>query len=303
MTYREGIGAVGGKETLILLAVVCLLFPICPPAFAQQTGADQQARQGGQPADQGPDLLSEGKQQQEALKREAKELSRKAGAKIRSFAVYADNFFSRSTKKRNLGWVMFAGAVLVGLVSMFYGWAIVQGFLVPFAPLWGLVTGGSVAFCLVAAFARGEETWLKLLLVSVGTALGFGFYLFSALRARPIGVLLVVMSPFLIAAAFLFPFQDKVALVIFVLGFLLGFAAMIETRPLTIISTSIFGSLFLLSAIGLASHLVGDQAAWLQHSFQWLLKTPYALIAVWLLLAFIASNFQFMIGPRGALEE
>ncbi len=250
-----------------------------------------------------PQLRPDTEEPRERLKHGATELGKTAGRKLTEFAGYADSFFEEATNNRLVGWGLFAGALTVGLASMLYGWAVMQVFLIPFAPFWGVITGGGIAFCMIAALYSEREVWFKLLLLAVGVAMGFGLYLFSALRAKPVAALLVIMSPFLLIAAFLFPVHDKLGLAIFAAGFLAGFAAMIEVRPLAIVATSILGACAVLSGVSLLSHLIGDQVEWLSELFNWLVVNPLMLAIVLAVLAFIAANYQFITGPRGPLAE
>ncbi len=241
--------------------------------------------------------------QRAAIKREVAGLGREAAERAGEIARHADSLLEQATRRRWIGWVAFLGALAVGLMAMFYGWHLIQTFLIPFAPFWGLITGASIAFCLIAAFYSERAVWFRLLLFAVGAAFGFGLYLFSALRAKPVAAFLVIMSPFLVTAAFLFPVQDKVALAIFAVGFVTGFAAMIEVRPLAVVSTSIFGACSLLAGAGLLSHLVGRRADWVRSAFTWLLDNPLIALLAWVVVAFVGANFQFMTGPRGGLED
>jgi hypothetical protein len=281
---------------LILLVALLVLAPAAVPTTLAQERAAQA------PVEK-PTVKPKAEKGREALKAEATEITRRAGQKVTEFARYADSLFEDATGSALIGWGLFCVAVLVGLVAMFYGWTILQSFLIPFAPFWGLLTGGGIAFCLITAFYTGRATWFKLLLLAVGIALGFGLYLFSALRAKPVAAFLVIMSPFLLLAAFLFPIQDALGLAIFVAGFVAGFAAMIEVRPLAIISTSLFGAVTLLASLGLLSHLLGARAEWLEGFYRWVMGGPLLLVVSIAVLAFIGGNYQFMTGPRGSLED
>ncbi|MFO8006487.1 MAG: hypothetical protein R6V05_01995 [Candidatus Brocadiia bacterium] len=286
---------------VMFVLVVCLLGAASepdesPPAEeAPPAPTEEQPEERERPAKAGD--------QREAIRREAAELGREAGKKAGEIARHADSLLERATRQRWVGWVAFLGALAVGLMALFYGWHLIQTFLIPFAPFWGLITGGSIAFCLIAAFYTQRDVWFRLLLFAVGSAFGFGLYLFSALRAKPVAAFLCIMSPFLMAAAFLFPVHDKVALAIFAVGFLAGFAAMIEVRPLAVVSTSIFGACSLLVGLGLLSHLVAERADWVRDAFTWLMDNPLIALVAWLVIAFAGSNFQFMTGPRGGLED
>jgi hypothetical protein len=280
--------------------LICLIL-----SFTTLFAAPVLARQAPEPtAEQTTEQQAEKpKEPKEELKEGVSRVTERAGEKLTEFAAYADGLFEKATSNRLLGWLMLALAAVGGLISIFYGWSLIQRLLIPFAPFWGLMTGGGIAFCLISAFYTERETWFKLLLLVVGVGAGLALYLFSALRAKPVAAFLVILSPFLILAAFLFPIHDTLGLVIFCAGFVAGFAAMIEVRPLAIVSTSFFGAGCLLAAVGILSHLIGDGAPWLRDFFQWLAVHPLALVVALAVLTFLGSNFQFMTGPRGTLED
>jgi len=286
------------RTTIATLTVLVLLLALLfsTPVAAQQASQTPSRQAAGQEPEKPKDPKEE-------LKEGVTRMTEGAGEKLTDFAAYADALFQRAASNRLLGWLMLALAAMGGLVSIFYGWSLIQRLLIPFAPFWGLMTGGGIAFCLISAFYTERETWFKLLLLVVGVGAGLALYLFSALRAKPVAAFLVILSPFLILAAFLFPVHDTLGLVIFCAGFVAGFAAMIEVRPLAIISTSLFGAGCMVGALGILSHLIGNSAQWLREFFQWLTVHPLALVVSLAVLTFLGSNFQFMTGPRGSLED
>jgi len=68
-------------------------------------------------------------------------------------------------------------------------------------------------------------------------------------------------------------------------------------------STAVFGACSLLVGLGLLSHLVAERADWVRDAFTWLMDNPLIALVAWLVVAFAGSNFQFMTGPRGGLED
>ncbi len=139
----------------------------------------------------------------------------------------------------------------------------------------------------------------------MGVALGLALYLFSALRARPVAAFLVVLSPFLILAMPLFglPHTQVVGLVLFCAGLLAGFAAMVEVRPLAIISTSLFGAACMIGAWGTLGHLLGKRVIFVNDSFTWTTGQPIMLVLVWVVLGFVGISYQFTTGPKGTLAD
>ncbi|MFW6188878.1 MAG: hypothetical protein ACOC7T_00460 [Planctomycetota bacterium] len=239
------------------------------------------------------------------LKEGAARLKERARQKVGSFAQYADGYFNSLTENAALAWIGMAVAAVLGAVSAMYGWTLIKSLLVPFAPVWGLATGGASAFCIIQAFYTGRPFWWRLLVLAVGITAGLALYLFSALRAKPVAAFLVILSPFLILAVFLFPQQNLLGLVIFCAGLLAGFAAMVEVRPLAIISTSLLGSGLLLAAYGILARLTGKSGPlkFVRGSFDWLIEHPLMLLLVWGVVAFMGLNFQFTTGPKGTLED
>lgn len=268
---------------------LCLLALLYNVAAAQQTPFQQPQKRSGSPREQ--------------IKEGAERFRERAEREVRDFAVYADRYFRDITQNRAVGWATLLGAALVGVVTLLYGWVLVKSLLIPFAPVWGLATGGATAFCIIQAMYTEREVWFRLLVLAVGVTLGLGLYLFSALRAKPVAAFLVILSPFLILGAFLLPHEGVLGLIIFCTGLLAGFAAMVEVRPLAIISTSLFGAGCIVSAYGLLAHLIGRQLDVVRDSFDWLMAHALMLVLVWLVVAFVGANFQFSTGPRGTLED
>ena len=238
----------------------------------------------------------------ERTRREAAKLVEQAGEKVKDFAQYADGYLKKATSSPLIGWVVLAVGSLIGALSLFFGWTFVQWLLVPSAPLLGLATGGFTAFCVIQALYTNRPTWFRLTLLAVGVAIGIAVYLFTALKAKPVAAFLVIMSPFMMLAAFLFPYSAVMGLVIFCIGFLAGFAAMIEVRPLSIIATSVLGGCALVATWGLLSHLLHGQPPFVRDVFEWLMANPDMLAIAWGALVFIGVCFQFATGPRGGLE-
>lgn len=238
----------------------------------------------------------------EAARQQVGRVAAEAAGKIKDFAAYADGYFKHAAASPAAGWFFAAVAALSGALALFFGWALLQSLMVPCAPVLGLATGGFLAFCIVEALYTNRPVWFRLTLLAVGAVLGVALYLFSALKARPVAAFLVIMSPFLILAAFLFSYNGMVGLVIFTLGFVAGFAAMIEARPLSIVATSMFGSLALLGALGLLSHLLQQQVPAVRNVFTWLIAGPLTVGVAWAVMAFAGCSFQFTTGPRGTLK-
>jgi len=239
----------------------------------------------------------------EAVEKEMRDLRKKARHVVGDFASNANHILASVASAGATGWLVLGLLCLVGMVSLLFGWTLLQALLVPFAPVWGLLTGGVTAFCIVEAFYQGEAIWLRLTLVALGSMIGIALFLFSALRAKPVAAFLVILSPFLILAAFLFPYDQLVGLLMFCAGFAAGFAAMIEVRHLAIISTSVLGSSAMVAAVGLLNHLLGGRPEFLSTSYEWLLANPLMLAGAWALVIFVGANIQFATGPRGSLES
>jgi hypothetical protein len=246
-----------------------------------------------------------GESPEQRIKRGAAELRTTAEAKVGTFAAYANKLLENLTGSRPLAWTLMVVAVVVGLISLMYGWTLIQSLLIPLAPVWGVLTGGVTAFCVIEAFYTNTQAWFRVVLLTVGVALGLSLYLFSALRAKPVAAFLVVLSPFLILAMPLFglPQTQVVGLVLFCAGFLAGFAAMVEVRPLAILSTALFGSGCLMGVWGTLAHLLGKGFPFLIDSFTWTIGQPVMLILVWAVVGFVGVSYQFTTGPRGTLAD
>jgi hypothetical protein len=277
-----------------------------PPVYAE---ADKPAPPSEQKAAAPPQ--QEKLKPREAARREAERLAQAAGQKVKDFAGYADGYLERATEVPVYGWSALAAAALLGTLSLFFGWTFLQWLLVPCAPLLGLTTGGFTAFCVVQTLYTNRPAWFRMTLLGVGVAVGVGLYLFSALKAKPVAAFLVILSPFLMVAAFLFSYSAAsgvtasaaIGLVIFCIGFAAGFAAMIEVRFLSIGATALLGAVSLVATWGLLSHLMHGQPQFLRDVFLWLLDNPLMLAIACGALAFVGICFQLATGPRGGLAE
>ncbi|MHC4789577.1 MAG: hypothetical protein ACYS8K_10305, partial [Planctomycetota bacterium] len=156
---------------------------------------------------------------------------------------------------------------------------------------------------IVEALYTNRPVWFRLLLLAVGAGMGIALYLFSALKAKPVAAFLVILSPFLILAAFFFSYSALAGLALFCAGFLAGFAAMIEIRPLAIVATCMLGSTSVLGTLGLLSHLLQQKAAFLRDFTSFLVENPLMLAIGWAALVIVGASFQFTTGPRGTLED
>lgn len=282
---------------------VGLLAVSLSPARAADKGAEP-------PAEQPKAAPAEEKKPgtHEVTRKEAEKIAQLAGEKVKTFAEYADGCLQKATSVPLYGWSALAIAALAGTMSLFFGWTFLQWLLVPCAPVLGLATGGFTAFCIIQALYANRPVWFRLTLLAVGIGLGVGLYLFSALRAKPVAVFLVILSPFLMLAAFLFSrselsYSTAIGLIIFCIGFVAGFAAMIEVRPLSIVATSVVGAGALVATWGLLSHLLGGEPPFVRDVFKWLIGNPLMLSIAWGALAFVGTCFQFATGPRGGLQD
>jgi len=237
------------------------------------------------------------------VERSIKGLGLAAGRTVQSLAERANEQFAKMAASPVQAWCVLILAVVVGMVSLLYGWAVVKSFLVPFAPVWGLALGAVTSLCLVQAFASDKEATWRLAIFVAGSIFGVSLFMFAALRAKPVAVFLVTLSPFIIAAAFLMDLNAKIGIIVCGVGFLAGFAAMIEVRPISIASSAIMGALCFLMAHGLLSHLWGDEESFPARSFTWLTENPLMLLMVVGVLSFLGTNFQLSTGPRGTLES
>jgi len=286
------------KLALAVVLTVGLLAVSLSPARAAGQGAAP-------PAEQPKAAPTEEKPvgAHEATRKEAERLAQLAGEKVKTFAEYADGYLQKVTDVPMYGWGSLAVAALIGTMSLFFGWTFLQWLLVPCAPVLGLATGGFTAFCVIQALYTNRPVWFRLTLLAVGIGLGVGLYLFSALKAKPVAAFLVILSPFLMLAAFLFSYSAAIGLIIFCIGFVAGFAAMIEVRPLSIVASSVLGAGALIATWGLLSHLLKGDPAFVRDVFKWLLENPGMLAMAWVALAFVGTCFQFATGPRGSLQD
>jgi hypothetical protein len=235
-------------------------------------------------------------------KEQVAKLTQQAEEKARGFAAFANERLEKATDSKVVGWGGVVAAAVIGALSLFFGWLLVQALLVPSAPVLGLITGAVLAFSIVESFYTQAAPLFRVILVVLGCMLGVTAYLFSALRARPVATFLVIMSPFLIIAAFLFSYSQMLGLLLFAGGFVAGFLAMVNVRPLSIFATSVLGSSALVLGFGLVAHVMESDDTVVQSAWNWLVESPLMLIIGWTVIAIAGMSFQFATGPRGTLE-
>lgn len=204
-------------------------------------------------------------------------------------------------------WATFVALLGFGLVAMLIGWSLLKSFTVPFAPVWGLILGGATSYFIVAGLAEGSglDRSVRLGIIGTGAFAGIALLMFTALKAKPIAAMLVIMTPFVVGASFLFSVGSVAGLVVLIIGFLAGFGAMIEMRPLAILSTSFAGAISLFLAYGLLAHAVSlrsEAVPFLLNSFTWLLNAPLMFLLAIAVVTILGINFQHSTGPRGTLE-
>ena len=156
-------------RTSALCAVLCLLgallLPACDGAAgigestsnsmgetAERTGEAEQEPSGqAEETDETPPENAPSLGERVARGREA------IGDTVASTSERANEWFARVGENPLTGWAFVVIAVGFGLVMMLYGWALVKSFMIPFAPVWGLVLGGFTAFSLIKVFQGGED--------------------------------------------------------------------------------------------------------------------------------------------------
>jgi hypothetical protein len=274
------------------VVLLCAAFAlVAPAALAQQSPAAP---------------LTDNEERDYTPHKETKEqlakLAESAEEQVRGFADYVNEQFAAATDAKLFGGGALAVAAAIGVVSLFFGWTLVQSLLVPCAPVVGLATGGVMAFSIVRTFYEESSSGLRIALLAVGCLVGLAAYLFSAMRAKPIAALLVVMSPFIILASFLFPYNATAGLVLFIAGFIGGFMAMLSVRPLCILGTSLLGGVLLVTAMGLLAHLGNDDEGTVRQAWDWFVNNPLNLAVLLCVVSFLGLSFQFSTGPRGTLQ-
>lgn len=233
----------------------------------------------------------------------AEDLREKTEETVKDLGNKVNLELGRVAEKPLKAWCAFGLMVVVGIISLLFGWTIVHSFLVPFAPLWGLALGVATSYSVIQAFYSDWGEYVKLALLGAGALLGMSLFLFTAIRAKPIAAFLIVMSPFLVASAFLLDYSMQTGIALFVIGFVAGFAAMIEIRPLAIGSTSLLGALCFGGAYGLLARLLrGEGTRFLDDSFNWLLANPWMLLIAVGAIMSMGMSFQFASGPRTSPE-
>jgi MFS family permease len=282
-----------GTRPLICLLIALVLAFCAVPAAAQQAPPVP----GQKPAKARPSYTPH-----KETKEEVTRLTQEAEEKARDFATFANERLEKATDSRVIGWGAVVASVIAGGLSLFFGWLLIQTLLVPSAPVVGLITGAVLAFSIVESSYTQASPFVRLALVALGGALALGAYLFSALRAKPIATFLVIMSPFLIIAALLFSYSEVLGFVLFAGGFVAGFLAMMNVRPLSVFASSVFGASALLGAFGMMAHVMEGNDAPLQQAWDWLVEGPMMLLIAWVVIAFVGMSFQFATGPRGSLQ-
>jgi hypothetical protein len=321
------------RSRCLLALLGCFLLVLLPACDVELPSGEEQTQEAAE-AVQGAEAGEEGSQEGETAADEPEDedepeseggpgvhdrldRGREAfGDAVAGASERAERWIKETSENPLRGWATVVLATLFGLLMLLFGWALVKSFMIPFAPVWGLILGGFVTFSLIRTFQSGAEwqLWHRVVIMGAGALFGVAVFMFAALRAKPIAALLVVISPFLIVATFVAGTNVQWAIAIFFIGFVAGFAAMVQVRPISIISTSLFGALSLLIAYAVGAYLMFPpvepdaegqlaQTSWMVDSVQWLLENPLMALLAVCIVAFLGVNFQFATGPRGGLEK
>ena len=199
------------------------------------------------------------------------------------------------SENKTMGWLVGMAVLVLGLLLLGFGWAVLKALFVPFTAVLGMSCGAFFALQVAVGMMPESGGGTKLILLAIGAVFGLVLFLGCAIKAPPIAWMLVAMAPFMIISVFVFPISPTTAVVTTGLGLAFGLASSMRRRALTIISTSLLGALGVAFCWGLFTYLLAQEA--LLNLFEEAVARPFVVAGAVLLIVFIGSDVQFILGP------
>jgi len=215
--------------------------------------------------------------------------------KIQQCIGYWTNALEALGENRPLGWLVGMAVLALGLLLLGFGWAVLKALFVPFTAVLGMSCGAFFALQVAVGMMPESAAGTKLALLAIGAVFGLVLFLGCAIKAPPIAWMLVAMAPFMIISVFVFTISPTTAVVTTGLGLAFGLASSMRRRELTIISTSLLGALGVAFCWGLFTQLLAQEA--LLNLFEKAVARPFVVAGAVLLIVFIGSDVQFILGP------
>jgi len=229
------------------------------------------------------------------LQQVEKKAEQAAGMAGERFSAYLDEFFHRLPRSPALQWPLVAAAFIGGLAFLFAGWDICRRFFVPVVTISGLAAGGFLGYRVAAVLAEPSSNHIVAAAAVVGMIAGAALFLITSIKAKPFATLLFVLTPFLILSCVLFPLEPKIALALFVGGFVLAAVSMVKLRPMAIIGSSALGAMALAVGWRLLAELL--RTGFVARSLQWLTARPIVLVVALAMTALVGTSMQLTIAP------
>jgi len=287
-----------------LPAVACVLalvfaFGLWSPVARAQDGVilETEAARVGEAGEEGEEEAGE-----EAGAAEGEEdergLTDRVQDKLREFCVQLDEVFVAVTARKVLAILLIPVSLVLGGVLLLFGWRLLSGFFVPFSSLMGAFLGAALGFQLVLALSEGPAGGGAVVAAVIGGLAAAGLFCVSSLKAPPIAWFLIVAAPFLVISTLLFPaggMGELFAVLVVLVGLVLGFASMMKRQPMVIFSTALLGTLSLVFCFGIIAHLT--EAESLQSVLDFLYKYPFALAGGIVVLMLVGGDLQFVTSP------
>jgi len=209
----------------------------------------------------------------------AGELARGASQRLAGYGARWQQVLARLAANKPFGWLAGVASLALGIMLLFFGWALLRFAFPVLAVVTGCVAGGFLAleFVVVVRPEAGEVS--QRLALALGAVLGAVILLGIAHNARPLAWMLMAAAPFLVASVLLYP---------------VGAAG-----PVVAISCSAFGLAFgicLVFCWGLLTHLLSGGGA--RTLFALALERPLALLLCAVAGTSVGADYQFLFGPR-----
>ena len=231
----------------------------------------------------------------EEAAKQAKKLAEKAGRRVESFAVYMDSKFAALSDRPSLQWGILLVALFGGLAFWLLGWALLKTFFVPVVVFAGCATGGFLGSLVPSAFSLDASRNLAMTVTVLGLVTGGAFYLLVGKKFKPLGMFLVVITPFAMMFSALLGYSYWIALVVLAVGGAFGFASMLYLRPVSIVATSLLGTFALMIGFRLLQPTAGLDFVGV--GFRWLADHPSMLFLTVCVGILMGAHVQYTTGP------
>lgn len=234
----------------------------------------------------------------EKLQEATEELAEQAGESASLLADRVNARLAQLVRRPAAAWTAVVALLGGGLALLLFGWAMMKALFLPLSSLIAAATATFLAGEIVLAMSPDSSSALQLGVPAVGAAGAIALNVVLARKARPLAWLMVVLAPFLVLSAFIFPlgpYGKLLAVVTVAVGLAVGFVSTVHHRLLVIVSNSLLGATCLVAGLAVLAQLTRIGA--MLSALDWAIRVGWPLPLVVVVLAAAGVNLQLTFGP------